>query len=122
MEHETTSPVVSASSVVREAANREHIKALAATSALEMPGDCTQCGGSGCSSVTARRVVHCFASDQDWFGTNWDLSEVLAAIDVAEYVRWEDFGGHDLVVEIDGCPRRFAVRFPALVKDAGSAA
>lgn len=119
---ETITTLVSAPSVVRDTTGREYAKALAAASALKMQGDCAHCGGPGRNLTTTRLVVHCFASDLDWFGTNWDLPRVLAAINAAEYVRWEDSGGHDLVIEVDGQPFRFAVQRPAQVKDAGEPA
>lgn len=103
--------------------DREHIKALAAASALEMPGNCEHCGGSGCGHTTALQVVHCFAPGPAWFGEVWDLPRLHAAIDSADHIRWvNDPAGHDLVVTLDGEHYRFAVKRPALVKDAGSAA
>lgn len=117
MKQQTTPTPVSAPPVVRDAADREHIKALAAVSALEMPGDCVHCGGSGRSPATARRVVHCFGPD--WFGESWDLARLNDAIDAAIYIRWaDDPAGHDLVVTLDGEHYRFAVKRPAETENA----
>lgn len=107
MKQQTTPTPVSAPPVVHDTADREHIKALAAVSALEMPGDCVHCGGSGRSPATARRVVHCFGPD--WFGESWDLARLNDAIDPA---------GHDLVVTLDGEHYRFAVKRPAETENA----
>ena len=111
MEHETTSPVVSAPSVVRDNAGREQIKALATAAAFAIKGDCPHCEGTGYSDETSRRIVH--STSPAGFGADWDLDGLLAAIDKAEYVRWVDSNsGHDLVVENNGKPYRFQVKRP----------
>lgn len=117
MNKETIATPVSASSAVRDTSDREQIKALAAAAAFEVKGDCPHCDGSGYSDETARKIVHSFSPAG--FGADWDLDGLLAAIDKAEYVRWADgFSGHDLVVENNGKPYRFAVKRPTQTEDA----
>lgn len=115
-DQETTPTPVSAPSVVRDTTEREHIKALAAAAAFAVKGDCQHCNGTGYGTQTVRKIVHSFGAT--WFGADWNLDRVLAAIDAAEYVRWIDGSGHDLVVEHNGQPYRFAVKRPAQAEDA----
>lgn len=118
MEKETIPTLAFASSDVRSA-DREELKALATAAAVTVQGECSHCGGSGRSDETAEKVVHCFGPS--WFGTQWDLARLHAAIDSADHIRWvNDPGGHDLVVLVDGEPYRFQVQRPA--QQAGSAA
>lgn len=112
MNKETITTAVSASPSVRDAVDREHIKALATAAAFEVKGDCSHCEGTGYSDQTVRQIVHCFSPSG--FGSDWDLARAHAAIDSARYVRWtNDITGHDLVVSIDGESYRFQVKKPA---------
>lgn len=114
MDKSSTPVDKSAPSTLRDAVDREQIKALATASALTIPGECSHCGRID------EQVVHAFG--HQWFGENWELAELHAAIDAARYVRWENAGGYDLVLEHDGRPYRFQVQDPAQAKAAGSAA
>ncbi|MFJ5984214.1 hypothetical protein [Lentzea sp. NPDC092896] len=101
-----------ASSVVRDAAERDQIKQLATSAAFAIKGNCDHCDGTGYSDQTVRQIVHCFSPSG--FGADWDLARVHAAIASARYVCWtNDITGHDLVVSIDGEPYRFQVKKPA---------
>lgn len=118
MEHETTSPAMSAPSVVRDTTEREHIKALATAAAFAVKGDCTHCGGTGRSGAATEKTVHAFTLDG--YGADWVLSDLLAAIDRAVHVAWAwSWTGHDLeVVDVDGTQYRFAVKRPEQTESA----
>lgn len=109
---ETTPLAATASSVSLDTAGREQIKALATSAAQTIDGDCQHCNGTGRSSETAQQIVHCFGPS--WFGVNWELTRLHAAIDSADHIRWaNDITGHDLVVILDGEAYQFQVQRPA---------
>jgi len=112
-----TSVTTSAPAVARDTADREHVKTLATAAALPMPGDCEHCHGTGRDRDTAQQIVHAFGPY--WFGQNWDLDRLHAAIDSADHIRWvNDPADYDLVVLIDGEQYRFQVKRPAAEENA----
>lgn len=114
---ESTPAATRAPSVLLGTVDREQVKALASAAAFAMPGDCHHCGGSGRDRTTAQKMVHGFGPY--WFGENWALDRLHAAIDSADHIRWvDDPAGRDLVVVIDGEPHQFAVKRPAQAEDA----
>lgn len=117
MNKETIVTAVSAPSVMGETANREHVKALATDASVVMPGDCEHCSGTGRSRTIAERMVHGFGPY--WFGENWDLPRLHAAIDSADHIRWvDDPAGRDLVIVLDGEVYQFQVKRPAQTENA----
>lgn len=89
-------------------ADRDEARLLASEHAWEEGVDCPHCGGSG-RAEGGRKRIH---SVLGGIGADWDLDEVLAAIDSAVEVRWGDgFMDHDLLVVVpnDGLAGRYLV-------------
>lgn len=90
---------------------REHVKHLVREAAFDTKKDCEHCRGTG-EVAGGRLIIH---SQAGAFGADWDLDDVLAAIDKAESVHWQQsIFGHDLVVtEPGGRLVSFDVKRPA---------
>lgn len=84
---------------MQDVEKREHVKHLVREAAFDTKRDCENCRGTG-EVAGGRLIIH---SQAGAFGADWDLDDVLAAIDKAESVQWgRSPVGHDLVVTEPG--------------------
>ncbi len=93
------------------AVDREAFKAAARAAAWPEHAKCEACDGTGESKTVARHLVHSVGGG---FGADWNLEQVLEAIDSAAEVAWVDgFVGHNLAVRLpDGHAYAFQVPHP----------
>ncbi len=75
----------------------------------------TAATAAACTDNEGRTTLHSILESTFMLGADWDLSDVLDAIDQAEGVYWfDDFMGHDLaVITADHRACKFEVKRPS---------